>query len=109
MPRTGNIDLLEAILAMDGRLGWGLARLEALSRIIIRKEDLMAGELAVLTAEVAETKGVIQSAIVLINGFRSRLDEAIAAGNPAKLTELASELDATANDLAAAVAANSAP
>lgn len=71
---------------------------------IIDKENIMAGELAKLTQEVAETKSVMQSAKALIVGLKEKLD---AAGtDPAALAALSAELDASQNDLAAAIAAN---
>lgn len=79
-----------------------LARIES-------KEDAMAGELAVLQQEVSETKTVIDSAILLLQGLKQKLDEAIAAGDPAALKALSDELDAKTNALAAAVAANTPP
>lgn len=87
-------------------LGWAMARLEARQRMTQRGITLMAGELAVLTQEVAEIKGVAESAVALLNGLKAKLDEAIASGDPAALTALSNELDASSNALAAAVAAN---
>lgn len=87
-------------------LGWALARIEARQRIAQREARHMAGELAVLTQEVAEIKTVAASAVALLNGLKAKLDEAIASGDPAALTALSAELDSAGNDLAAAVAAN---
>lgn len=64
----------------------------------------MANELEVLTAEVAENKTVIGSAVVLLQGLKEKLDAAI--GNPAALAALSAELSTTTDALAAAVAAN---
>ena len=62
----------------------------------------MSIELDRLTNEVAETAGVVDSAIVLIAGLR---DAIIAAGtDPAALTALADSLDSQQAALAAAVA-----
>lgn len=72
------------------------------------KSEKMGQELDNLTKEVAEAKTVMASALTLIKGFKQKLDDAIAAGNPAKLTELSTELDASSNELAAAVAENTA-
>lgn len=69
----------------------------------------MAGELDRLTTEVSETRGAVQSAIVLIQGFSQALKDAIASGDPAKLTALADDLDQTQTDLAKAVAENPLP
>lgn len=61
-------------------------------------------ELETLQQEVAETKTVMQSAKTLIIGLKERLD---AAGtDPVKLKAMSDDLDQGANDLAAAVAAN---
>ena len=67
-----------------------------------------------LTTEVNETVGVMQSATVLINGFQTRLEAAVAAAiaNGATeaelqpLNDLVTSLDTEGNALAAAVAAN---
>lgn len=72
--------------------------------LLIQKQNKMATELETLTKEVAETKTVMQSAKVLIDGFKARLDAAI--GDKAKLLELSADLDTEANSLAASVAAN---
>jgi hypothetical protein len=82
-----------------------LTELKALLHTVIAKEDLMAGELTLLQQEVAETKTVIDSAIVLIQGLKAALDAAIASGDPAALTALSAELDAKQAELAAAITA----
>lgn len=54
--------------------------------------------------------GVIDSAIVLINGIAARIQEAIdAGGKPADFEALRAELDAKSTALAEAVAANQPP
>jgi hypothetical protein len=63
-------------------------------------------ELTALQQEVAETTTIIGSAITLIQGLKTALDEAIASGNPAALTALSAELDAKQAELAAAITAN---
>lgn len=83
-----------------GRLDAILALLKE-SRI---REKSMAGELENLQREVAETAGVVDSAIVFIKGLKDKLDEAIAAGNPEALAALSAELDAKQAELAAAIA-----
>lgn len=77
--------------------------------VIIAKEDAMAGELAALQQKVAETIGIEQSALVLIQGFKAALDAAIAAGNPQALVDLSAQLDAADQALAAGIAANPLP
>lgn len=79
-------------------------RIEEKLNLIIQNQQKMATELETLTKEVAETKTVMQSAKVLIDGFKARLDAAI--GDKAKLLELSADLDTEANSLAASVAAN---
>lgn len=59
-----------------------------------------------LASEVAETKAVAQSAIVLLQGLKSRLDDAIASGDPAQIQAFADSLNDSTNALAAAVTAN---
>jgi hypothetical protein len=65
---------------------------------------IMAGELQRLQTEVAEMAGVVDSAIVLINGLAQQIRDL--ATNPAALNAMADDLDAKAGALAAAVAAN---
>jgi hypothetical protein len=57
-----------------------------------------------LERQVADTKTVIDSAIVLINGIAARIE---AAGvDPVKLAAITADLNAKDDELAAAVAAN---
>ncbi len=75
----------------------GLNRIE-------QKLDKIMTDLTELTSEVEEIKTVSQSAIVLLNGLKQKLD---AAGtDPVKLKELSQSLDANSQELAAAVSAN---
>lgn len=74
-----------------------------------QKLNQMGQELDNLTTEVSETRGVLQSAKVLIEGFAQALKDAIAKNDPAALTALANDLDTNTNDLAAAIAANPLP
>lgn len=74
--------------------------------IIIKNQIQMSKELDDLTQEVSETKTVMESAKVLIDGFAARLE---AAGtDKTKLAALKSDLDAGSQSLAASVAANTA-
>jgi len=66
----------------------------------------MAGELDALTAQVTKNTDVEASAVVLIQGIAQKLADAIASGDPAKLTALQGQLSTSADALAAAVAAN---
>lgn len=92
----------------DGRHRPGDLELAVASLIetIHSLEGHVMSALTELQTEVSETKTVVQSAIVLIKGFKAALDEAIAAGDPAALTALSQELDTTTNELAAAVTEN---
>lgn len=67
----------------------------------------MANEIEDLTAEVAETKGIMQSAKVLIEGFAAAL--AAAGTDPVKLAELRTSLDAGSTELQDAIIANPLP
>ena len=66
----------------------------------------MAGELEVLKEAVASNTTVIGSAIVLLQGLKQKLDEAIASGDPAALQALSDELGAQDQALADAIKAN---
>lgn len=71
---------------------------------ITNKLNQMGQELDTLTTEVEETKTVIDSAIVLIKGLKTKLDEA--GTDPAKLQALSDSLDSKQKELADAVVAN---
>ena len=73
----------------------------ALFHILIRTSKIMA-LLDELTAEVAETKGVVASAVELIKGLRQQIIDA--GTDPTKLAELVASLDTDNKALAAAVA-----
>ena len=86
----------------DPRIDQVLAKLSA----IMVKEDQMAGELDALKAAVEAENTVIDSAITLLNGLKTALDAAIAAGNPQALTDLSTEIGAKAQALSDAVVQN---
>lgn len=83
-------------------------RLMQYIRFITAKVMKMTQQLDDLTREVSETKDVQQSAVTLLEGLKTQLDEAIAANqggdNGAALAELSTQLDTSTNALAAAVA-----
>lgn len=54
----------------------------------------MAGELERLKVEVQETKDEVLKAVAYIAEIKTKLDEAIASGDPVALTALSDELDA---------------
>jgi hypothetical protein len=73
--------------------------LDILEKIMASLDDLVA--------KVKSEGDVIDSAVVLIQGFKDKLDAAIAAGaDPARLQELSDAMDAQTTKLAAAVAAS---
>jgi hypothetical protein len=84
-------------------------RIIRMLRFLVRKVENMAGELDALRAQVARNTEVDASAIVLLRGIKAALDAAIAAGDPAALTELSNSLGASTDQLAAAVAENTLP
>lgn len=59
-----------------------------------------------LTLQVQKNSDVEASAVVLIQGIAQKLAEAIASGDPAKISALQTQLATSADALAAAVAAN---
>lgn len=75
--------------------------------LIVQKLNQMSQQLEELTAEVEETKGIMQSAKVLIEGFAAAL--AAAGTDPVKLAALKDELNTGSESLAAAIAANPLP
>ena len=91
------------------RIVWRLDYIIALLTRVLSLEGIQMASLAELRAEVEETKTVQASAVVLLQGLKAKLDEAIANGNMAEVEALTAELDATTNALASAVAANPVP
>jgi hypothetical protein len=63
--------------------------------------------LAALTTQVTASVGVEASAVALIQGFAAMIADN--ANDPAAITALAAQMKASADALAAAVAANPAP
>jgi hypothetical protein len=92
---------------MKFRIYKELIRIRKQLTIIENKENEMSAELDALTLEVADTNTIMQSAIVLIQGLAAQL-QAI-ANDPAAILQLAADLDAQSDALAAAVAANTPP
>ena len=64
----------------------------------------MPVDLTPIQAEVSRQTSVVQSAITLIQSLATQIADA--AGDPARVTELADALRASSDALAAAVAAN---
>lgn len=75
--------------------------------LLLGRIDAMTTALETLTQEVEETKGVVESAIVFIQGLKDQLAQA--GTDPVKLQELAAALDQQQQALAAAIAVNPQP
>jgi len=79
--------------------------------VIIRRLDKMALDFTALTADVAAEVAADQAAIVLINGIAAEIAAAVAAAtmdptDQATIAGLATQLQASASALGAAVVAN---
>jgi hypothetical protein len=87
----------------DPRINLILAALQSL----LQKVSQMSAQMDALTAEVAATKGVIESAVTVIRGIAARIE---AAGtDPAALAALTADLHASESSLADAVASDAQP
>lgn len=84
-----------------------MAAVERILMLILSKGNAMSAQLDKLTTEVSETKTVVASAVTLIEGLAQQIRDL--KDDPVALEALATELDATTNALAAAVAANTPP
>jgi glycine/serine hydroxymethyltransferase len=91
-------------VALIDTLQQGFARL---AHTITEEGQRMSEALDQLTAEVRTTNGVMQSAIVLIDGIAQRLAEA--GTDEGKLEALRLDLEGQTDALAAAVEANQPP
>ena len=94
-------------------------RIERKLNLILRELNLSTQQEAVnmatlqeafteLTNEVQETQGAAASAITLIQGLQQQIADLIAGGSvtPEQLQALSAQLDASQQELAAAVASN---
>lgn len=74
---------------------------------ILLEIEVMTKQLDALTASVAQSNTVAKSAITLLEGLKTKLDEAIAAEDDGEaLQSLSDSLGAETTELAAAVTAN---
>jgi chromosome segregation ATPase len=104
---TSQTIIIEMFLSIHRRLDTVSARITELHEAvnaIKKKEQKMSAQLDVLTAQVAENTEVEESAIALIEGIAAKL--AAAQDDPAAVAALVDQLNASADALAAAVAAN---
>lgn len=74
--------------------------------LLVQQGEQQLAALDDLKAQVAATITIEASAITLIQGIAQQLKDAIAANDPAALTDLATQLGTSATALAAAVTAN---
>ena len=81
-----------------------LDRLLQMTEAILEKENGMSQSLDDLATQVTANTTVEESAVTLIKGLAAQI--AAAGTDPAKLQALQSSLKASADDLAAAIAAN---
>lgn len=88
-----------------------LERIEALVRTVMaitlhlyREGATIMAKFDALEAEVARNTSVDASALALIQGIAAKLEEA--AGDPAKIAQLAADLKSSSDALAEAVSAN---
>lgn len=80
-----------------------------LFRRFMERMDDMAAELDNLRAEVARNADVTQSAVALIQGLKTKLDEAIASGDMSQVQALSDQLGQQDVALASAVQQNTPP
>jgi len=66
----------------------------------------MSAQMDALITAVSRNNTVVESAITLLDGLKTALDQAIASGDPAAIQAVSDSLTAESDKLAAAVAAN---
>jgi hypothetical protein len=103
-PPSQRIDLHVYVHVESSNVEGKLDRLLAGVNAVLKLEVAMSTELENLTAEVTRNGEVEASAIVLIKGIAQQLIDA--KDDPVKIAALSASLKASADDLAAAVAAN---
>lgn len=103
-PECDNGDVKEIVLARLEHLARQNHRIEQKLDRILNKENRIMADLTQLSADVANTTSVEESAITLINNIAAQL--AAAASDPAAIQALSDSLNTEAASLAAAVAAN---
>ena len=99
-PFSPNFDTL------DAKLDQVIHMLNLLSMANQSQGKAIMSALSDLQAQVAQNSSVEGSALTLIQGLAAQLAAAIAAGDPAALTTLQTQLATSATALAAAVKAN---
>ena len=87
--------------------------LELMMKLHLEQENTMAIDLAQVQADVSKNADVVQSAVVLLSGLKSQIDDlkGRVSSDPqtqAAVAALSQSLEAQTKSLAAAVAANTA-
>lgn len=77
-----------------------------IEREILRKLNQMSTQLDALTAQVQANTTLEGSATTMIQGIAAQIAAAVQSGDSTQLTQLASQLQASATALSAAVVAN---
>ncbi len=103
--RNKGSSTVRSVLTLS-KVAWRLDYMISLLHRLVRMEGDTMAALDDLKAEVEKVKTVEASAVTLIIGLKAKLDAAIASGDPAALTALSADLDASATALGDAVTAN---
>jgi uncharacterized membrane protein affecting hemolysin expression len=86
--------------------GEALAAINSVLATILERLLGMSTQMDALTAQVAQTNTVEESAITLLQGLKAALDAAIASNDPAQLQALSDSLAGETAALSAAITAN---
>lgn len=95
-----------ALFLFPKRLIASLTAIEQALSDIYQRLIFMSDQLTALTDQVTAIETVSDSAIALLTGLKSSLDEAIASDDPDALTALSERLGAQSQELADAITAN---
>ncbi len=102
--RTASMVALQT--ALQTSMQSGQATTQASLTKLSAQEAMQMSALDDLTAAVQQTQNLEQSAVTLIQGLAKQITDAVASNDTAALTDLASKLNTSAAELAAAVTAN---
>lgn len=98
--------MLEQVLSRLDHIDGKINRVNRRLRNLSEQENVVAKAVEDLTREVSENGSAVDSAIVLLNDLKLRLDEAIANDDMEAVQNLSDLLSSKTDTLAAAVAAN---
>lgn len=100
-------DICNEARVIYARIMLHLANLATAVANALQGDTQVPANLQALQAEVAENRAVMESAVVLLSGLKTRLDEALNSPDlQLAINDLAAELDHNTAALAAAVVAN---